>query len=805
MLRNYLIIAIRNLLKQKTFTLINVFGLSVGVASCMIFGLYVHHELSYDRHHPNAEQIYRVIQEITHEAGNKSFSPFSVGGLRPFFQNDMPGVQASVRVLIRKSSIVNDNFNGIDLLFCLADPEILRVFNLPLVQGDPQTALSTPNGLLITESAAKTYFGPADPIGKMMHDKGKFPGEYIVTGVLKDLPETSLLQFDFLTSTVPGLTKTGSAWRENGWLRKSWENKGAGGAVQNYLVLKTATQSKDIEEQLSSLVLRFWGEDLGRRLQYHLQPLVKAHLYSKQNYGLSGSIFGHTNGDIRHLYVATILGGFILLLAGINFVNLSTARSAIRAKEVGMRKVVGANRHQIIGQFLGESILLSAFAHLFALLIVDLSLPYVSSWLSITLSIAQIGFWSLLCVPLSVLIIGCLAGSCPAFLISAFKPITALKGGLLKEVGGTSLRRGLVLFQFSISVLLIAGTYVVFSQWQFMIQKDPGYKKENVIIVPFRGGNPAMVRQRFLKHPNILYACATNGTPVGATGFRAVRPEGETEPWRMHHLDLTEGVLDVFGIELLQGRDFSADISSDRNEAYLLNEAAVKALGWKDPIGKSFRTDNWPTGRVIGVVKDFHFKSLHQEIKPLFLKTQGAIVSLSLRVSPENLAETMNFIRTTWKDLSSNRPGDEFRYEFLDQRLEAVYRADQKASQMFSVAAMLAILIACLGLIGLASFSTEQRTKEIGIRKVLGATWPNLVALFTRDFIKLVALANILMIPVSFYLTQTWLNQFAYRIEPGPYPVILSAILSLLIATLTVSFIVFRATTKNPVDALRNE
>ena len=803
MFKNYLTIAIRNLLKQKTFTLINIFGLAIGVACCTILALYVHHELSYDCHHPNAEHIYRIIQERTHEAGNKSFSPFSVGGLRPFFQNEIPGIQASVRVLIRKSSVVNNNFNGIDLLFCLADPEILSVFNLPLVQGDPQTALTTPNGLLITESAAKTYFGQADPIGKMMHDKGKFPGEYIVTGVLKDLPKTSLVQFDFLTATVPGFT--GSTWRENGWMRKAWENKGAGGALQNYLVLQATAQPKEIEEQLSSLVLRFWGEELGNRLRYHLQPLVQAHLYSKRDFGLSGSIFGHTNGDIRHLYVATILGGFILLLAGINFVNLSTARSTMRAKEVGMRKVVGANRHQIIGQFLGESILLSALAHLFALLIVDLALPYVSSWLDITLSIAQVGLWSLLIFPLSILIIGCLAGSCPAFLISAFKPITALKGALQKEGGSISLRRGLVLFQFSISVLLIAGTYVVFNQWQFMIQKDPGYNKENVIIVPFRGGNPTMVRQRFLSHPNILYACATNGTPVGATGFRAVHPEGETEPWRMYHLDLTESVLDVFGIELLQGRDFSDDMPTDRSEAYLLNEAAVKALGWKEPIGKSFRTDNWPTGRVIGVVKDFHFKSLHQEIKPLFLKTQGAIVSLSLRVSPRDLKETMDFIQTTWKDLSSNRPGDEFHYQFLDEKLEAVYRTDQKASQMFSVAATLAILIACLGLIGLASFSTEQRTKEIGIRKVLGATSSNLVALFTKDFIKLVTLANLLMIPASFYLTQTWLNQFAYRINPGPYPIILSAILSLLIATLTVSLIAYRATTKNPVDALRNE
>jgi len=331
-----------------------------------------------------------------------------------------------------------------------------------------------------------------------------------------------------------------------------------------------------------------------------------------------------------------------------------------------------------------------------------------------------------------------------------------------------------------------------------LVGKDPGYDKENVVILPFPGGDPTVVRQRFLNHTNIWYACVTNGTP----GFRAVRPEGEAETWRMHQLDLNESVLSVFGIELLQGRDFSADIRSDRQEAYLLNESAVKALGWKDPIGKTFRTTNWPTGHVIGVVKDFHFRSLQQEIKPLFMKLQGAMAHLSLRVNPKKLVETMTFIQKTWKDFAPHRP---FEYEFLDQRLEAVYRADMKAGQMFSVAAVLAIVIACLGLVGLASFSTEQRTKEIGIRKVLGASLSGLVALFTREFIKLVALANLLVMPVSICFTKMWLYEFAYRIEPGPWPVAMSAGLSLLIASLTVCVIAFRAATKNPVDALRSE
>jgi len=481
----------------------------------------------------------------------------------------------------------------------------------------------------------------------------------------------------------------------------------------------------------------------------------------------------------------------------------------MRAKEVGMRKVVGAHRRQIIGQFLGESILLSAFAHLFAVMIIQLSLPWVSSFIGITLSLKQAGFWFFLILPASALIIGLLAGSCPAFFISKFKPIAALKSVFTKGTGGTSLRQGLVLFQFSIAVLLIAGTCVVFRQRQFMVGKDLGYNKENVVIMPIFKADESLkprhreIVQRFLNHPNVLYACVTNGLPPSHGAYEAVRPEGETGDWHMYMGDLDEGVLDVFGIELIQGRDFSDDTQNDRWSRYILNESAVKALGWKNPIGKTFKLSiQEQTGYVIGVVKDFHFSTLHEEIKPLYMRLSGGMNYLSLRINSRDLAGTIAFFKETWTDLTPNRP---FEYHFLDQLLEADYRADMKAGQMFSVAAVLAIVIACLGLVGLASFSTEQRTKEIGIRKVLGASLPGLVALFTREFIKLVALANLLVMPVSIYFTQMWLGEFAYRIQPGPWPFVLSAGLSLLIASLTVCLIAFRAAAKNPVDSLRSE
>lgn len=804
MLRNYLIIAIRNLVKQKTFTLINVFGLAVGVACCMILGLYMHHEWSYDRHYPNAENIYRVVRENIDEAGNRVVISETSGALIHLLRNDIPGIRNSVRLInphFTSSKIwIGTDTHEFKQRLCRAEPEILDIFDLHLVRGNRQTALTTPNGLLVTESVAQKYFGEKDPIGKPVWIEHGGQENYIITGVLKELPKTSMLQFDFLTSNVTGAyRRMWDQWRIGfGWM-----------PIETYVVLETTAKPEDIEHQLLSLVPKYAGDDVRGKVRYHLQPIVRAHLFAKQDFPFSRPThLNYKKGDIRHLYMAAILGSFILLLAGINFVNLSTARSTMRAKEVGMRKVVGAHRRQIINQFLGESILLSAFAHLFAMLIIQLSLPWVSSLVGITLSLKQAGLGLLLILPASILLIGLLAGSCPAFFISKFKPIAALKSVFTKTTGKTSLRQGLVLFQFSVAVLLIAGTFVVFRQWQFMVEKDLGYNKENVVILPLFKADESLksrrreIVQRFLNHPNVLYACVTNGLPPSHGAYDAVRPEGETGDWHMYMRDLDEGVLDVFGIELIQGRDFSDDTQHDRWSRYILNESAVKALGWKDPIGKTFKhMSRNQTGYVIGVVKDFHFSTLHQEIKPLYMRLSGGMYYLSLRINSKDLTETIDFFQKTWTDLT-NRP---FEYHFLDELLENDYRTDKKAGQMFFTAAALAILIACLGLVGLASFSTQQRTKEIGIRKVLGATLPHLVTRFTRDFIKLVALANLLMIPVSIYVTQMWLDQFAYRIEPGPYPYAFSAILSLLIAATTVCIIAFRAAAKNPVDALRSE
>jgi putative ABC transport system permease protein len=794
MLNNYLIVALRNLLKQKTFTLINIFGLAVGVACFLILGLYVRHEFSYDRHHPNAERTYRIVREYADQTGNRLASSYSHGALNPLLRAEIPGVETSSRVMVRYSKIVADRAVEREQTFCLADPEILDIFDLPLIRGNRETALNRPWSILVTESAALRHFGKADPVGKSVRDEGKFPGEYIITGILRDLPETSFLQFDFLTSTPPEPRDFGQR------IRRHWSDLprslADGGSVHNFVLLEENAHPKDVEERLAALLPRLWDRDVENRMRHHLQPILRAHLYARQDYGITPSRFLSTNGDIRRLYVAGALGGFILLLAGVNFVNLSTARATTRAREVGMRKVVGAHRRQIVGQFLGESTLLSALAHLFALSLVTITLTQLSSWIGVPLTISEADPWLVLSLAGSILIVGLLAGGCPAVLISRFRPITALKGGFAPGTGGSSLRRSLVLFQFAISVLLIAGTYVVFSQWQFMTGRDPGYDKENVVILPHPSADRSVARERFLAHPGILHTCVTNNMPIRAANS-TVYPEGKPD-WRMHRFDLDTDVLNVYGIELIAGRDFVED-RGDGQSAFILNESAVKALGWDDPIGKQFRWGS-RSGHVIGVVRDFHFESLQQEIKPLYMSRIGNAVHLSLRVESKKLPETMAFIETTWKELSPDRT---FEYQFLDKALEGLYRSERKATQVFFAASALAILIALLGLVGLASFSTEQRTKEIGIRKVLGASWPGLISLFTRDFIKLVALANLIVLPVSIYLTRTWLNEFAYRIELGPWPFLLSAVLSLLMAAFTVFLATLRPATKDPVIALR--
>ena len=593
---------------------------------------------------------------------------------------------------------------------------------------------------------------------------------------------------------------------ENHWLRKFWEQwritiSANGGPTEIFVVLDSATHPGDVEQQLQSLVSRNAGDNVQGQFRYHLQPLLRAHLYAVQDFGHSS-----TKGDVRRLYVLATLALFVLVIAVVNSINLATARSTLRSREVGTCKVAGARPRQIVGQFLGESILFSTFAHVLALAIVWSSLSWVSSWLGIALSVEHTDLWLL--TPGSVLMVGLLAGAYPSLFISTLRPITALRGESAKGKSTQGIRRGLVFLQFSLSALLLVFTWVTWSQWRYMVEKDLGFEKEDVVVLPIFKGDPSLsrkrhqIRERFLAHPRVRYATMMNNAPF-LGGSATVRPEGEVGNTKVSVYCLDEDLLDVLGIELLLGRDFSDVVELRREERSILNETAARALGWDDPVGKRLHLNRQKTpGTVIGVARDFHHDSLHRNIRPLVMRHQGTAVFLCLRIDSEDLPKTMEFLESTWEELNPNRPFD---YYFPDQNLESDYRADRMAGKMFSAAAGLAILIGSLGLVGLISFSTELRIKEIGVRKALGATWIGIIALFCGDLFRLVILANLLMLPVSVYLSRTWLSDYPYRVALGPWPYLFAAGLSLAIAGLTVGLTAYQPARKDPVIALRQE
>ena len=577
MLKNYLTVAIRNLLRHKLYSFINLVGLALGIGCCLLILLYVQYELSYDRFHDQANRIYRVVRENIDGEGNSSFLTGSSGALASLLINEFPEVKQVVRMKNPPlKTWVGYKDKGFLQSFCLAESSILKVFNFPLVKGNPGTALQAPSSVLITEEMAWKYFGEEDPIGKVIRAENWFIGAYIVTGVLKDLPENSTIKFDFLTSDL----KDFGAW--NTWrIRTGWL------PLTTYLMLNRGPDPDDLERKLPNLVARYTGQETQGRIRHDLQPLTRIHLYSNADYGLAGY------GDIEKIYLFSILAIFILLLACINFVNLATAFSVGRAKEIGVRKVAGANRLQLIKQLLGESVLIVSLAVFLALVIVELFLPGLSSFTEMELSlIGSNALYLVSILLLLILFVGLLAGSYPAIFLSAFQPVSVLKGNMRTGPRNQRLRKGLVIFQFMISALMTIGTVVVYQQWKYMTHKKLGYNSEQVVVLPIfiadRSliGKYPVIMDEFMTHPNVLKCTATNDTPVGGEGggIWPVRPEDKTNDWHMHMLDLDHGVLDVYGFELMGGSNLPRETSTNYRKVFILNEEAVRQLGWKDPI-----------------------------------------------------------------------------------------------------------------------------------------------------------------------------------------------------------------------------
>ena len=800
MVKNYFMVAIRNLLRYKVYSLINVLGLAVGMACCVLILLFVQHELRYDTFHEQSDRIYRVVRETRGVSGAGSFHPGTSGLLAGALVQDLPEVEKATRVMINGNIWVRYGDDGFSQTFCVADPEMLEMFDFPLIKGNVETALQNRFSVLVTEETAQKYFGEEDPVGKVITAEGRYHGgDYTITGVLKNVPEYSSLQFDFLSATVHQEIPL-TAWEQ-------WQPNTSWRPVRTYVLLRASATGDGVPSKLSDLMTKYMGEEVSRLNTYALQPLTRMHLYSEVDYGFPGG------GDITRVIIFASIAFFILMIACINFMNLSTARSVNRAREVGLRKVVGASKGQLVRQFLGEAVLLSCLALVLTLGLVELALPYLNdvTGYALTLGVAESGVLWMGLLGIGVFV-GLLAGCYPAFFLSSFLPVQVLKGQVKTGKKGVGLRKGLVVFQFAISVVLIVGTVVVQNQMVFVENKKLGFEKEQVVVLPLFNTDRSLnaryqtVKQAFLEHPNVLKASASNSTMAWWGGaFQTVYPEGAVgNEWQMRILGVDEDFLNTYEIELVAGRNFSSEITTDATEAYILNETAVKQLGWDDPIGKSFEWAYWKRkGIVVGVVKDFHNRSLKEPILPFAMcMWQDKYNLLSLKIRSDNMLETMAFLEKTWQQFIPDRP---FAATFMDEYLSRIYQSEKVFKDIFQIFAALAIFVACLGLLGLMSFTVTQRTREIGVRKVLGASVGGIIALLTGEFVRLILLANLIAWPVAYYVMDQWLATFAYRIDLGVGVFLLGGVLTWGIAFLAICIQTWRAARANPVDALRYE
>jgi len=800
MFRNYLKIAIRNIRKHKGYAFINIAGLSIGMACCILIVAYIITELSYDKYNENADRIYRIGAEVNMGGftGTLAISNAPVG---PVLHEDYPEVLNAVRIRpISKRFVKFEDREFYEEQVLYADNSIFDIFTFPMIKGDPKTALVTAYSVVLTDETAKKYFGNGDPIGKVL--KFNNQDDFTVTGVVENIPRNSHFTFDMLCSFETFFARNKQA-------RENWFNFN----LYTYLLLPESYSFQELENKFPALVDKYMGKilkALGGELKYFLQPLTSIHLHSNLENELSG------NGNILYVYIFAAIALFILFIACINFMNLATARSATRAKEVGMRKVIGAHKRELIRQFLGESIIYSFISLLIALILVQLAIPLFRSisGTELRMNYAEIP-WLIPALLGLVLFVGIIAGSYPALFLSSFQPANVLKGTLKSGAGNKRFRNILVVTQFIISVTLIIGTGIIINQLKYMKNTNLNFDKENVIFVRITDQKIRQsldfVKNELKKIPGVINLAVSSTVPGQIADVTPYIPEGfpEDNSQLMKSINIDHDFLPTLGIEIVDGRNFSTEFATDKKEAVIINETAVKKFGWDNPVGKTIKAPGsgfpmqWDTKIVIGVVKDFHFSSLHKTIMPLYISNVPSYLdTISIKISPENTTNTLSFLREKWKEIDPYRP---FEYSFLDETYDSQYRPDEQLSKIFASFTAFAIFIACLGLFGLASFMSEQRTKEIGIRKVLGASVPGIVVMLSKNFLKLVIIANIISWPISYFVMKNWLQNFAYRTNMGVWLFIMTGALSLCIALLTVSYQSVKASLSNPVDAIKYE
>jgi putative ABC transport system permease protein len=778
MFKNYLKIAFRTIRKHKGYSLINILGLSLGMAICILILLWVQHELSYDRFHENRDFLYRIYQDYHHAGGISQFSnvPQPVG---PEIQNTIPEVEFVTRYLDDEFTFRYEEKLFTEKNVCYIDPSFFRMFSFAIVKGDAEAAFLDPYSIILTETMAEKYFGNEDPIGKILTADNQY--QMKVTAIVEDVPDNSFLQFNFL---VPYCYLEAIDYDVTNWNSHN---------CQIYVLLHRNIDYKQVEDKIYGMIKKHAPDD---ESYLRLQPLRHTRLYT-----LGGEL-----GSIKYVYIFSIIALFILVIACINFMNLATARSGRRAREVGLRKVVGARRIQIIRQFFGESIVLTIVALGFSLLIVEVLLPVFNSLSGKNLHLNSSGNLAIFASLLGIaLFTGLLSGSYPALFLSSFLPGKVLKSTYRSSSRGSILRKVLVVFQFSLSIFLIISTMVIYSQLQYIQSKDLGFNNENLIYAGINERikeNYDAIKNEILKNPHISNMTRTFQLPSYNRYSAPVNWEGKTPDQNINfNISLVDpDYLDTLNLQLVQGRNFSYEFSTDTSN-YILNQEAVKQMGLESPIGKWL--EHGEKGKIIGVVRNYHYMPFTYAIEPLILYYNPSYFRYTmLRISGNNIPQTLSFLENIWGKFAPEFP---FEYHFLDEDYERIYRTEQRLGELFRYFTFLAIFISCLGLFGLASFMAEQRTKEIGIRKVLGATVSSVTLLLSKEYTKWLLLANIIAWPMAYFAMHKWLEGFAYRVGVSVFTFVLAGSLTLFIALLTVSYQAIKASVANPVEALRHE
>ncbi len=794
MLKNYLKIALRNLRKNKTYSFINIAGLAIGIAGSLLILVYVANQLSYESMHKNRDNIVRV---------NVKFGSMTLAGampaLGPAAADQIPEVKAAVRFRVdRSAKIKAGDKEFVERNFFFADSNVFKVFTFPLISGNKETALNNPESIVISQSLATKYFGNANPIGKTILYDDKY--NFVVSAVMKNVPENTMLTCELIApfDRAVEIQKLNIGWTSFG-------------DTYTYLLLRNGSSLDGLSKDLNQLLIKSVNQTFASMLQFKILKLKDVYFMSDAMGELTPT------GNITSVYLFLSISFLVLLIACLNYVNLSTARSIRRSKEVGLRKVMGAHRGRLIGQFFGESLMITLISVALSLLIFEIANPVLNNYFDVKLNINPLGtldFYIILCGV--ILFVGLLAGVYPAIILSKYNPINSLKAANAPGSSSAALRKLLVAAQFAITIFLIACTAAIYKQINFMKNSDLGFNKDNVIIVDYpitkkeMQDNYQVIKQAFQSIPGVSDVSGAYTLPgINNKDEESFRLKGapENDYKILQAIGVDYNFIPVLGLKIMEGRNFSKEFATDKEDAIILNETAVKKLGLKNPIGTEVFI---PVGKgkeqeakIIGVIKDFHVASFHQIIEPMFIYINPEYYyNIALRINPEYSASIISSLKKKWNEILPAAP---FNYSFLSQTYDGIYESDAKEVTLFSIFSFLSIFIACLGLSGLVSYAVEVRTKEIGIRKVLGADLKSITVLLSKDFIKWTLLANVIALPLAYYAISKWLDDFAYKISIGISIFIISAVIVVMIALITVSIQAVKAAAANPVKSLRYE